>query len=185
MNAFLHRGFRVTRYTLYKKTSFTPFDLLWSFIGSFIGIASVSLINQFAFTGTDLVLLIGSFGASAVLIYGVPESPLAQPRNVIGGHIVSAFIGVCMYQLFGSFPWLASSLAVSCSIIMMQITRTIHPPGGATALIATIGSEEIKIMGFKYVLFPVATGITLLVVIAIASNYFSGYRQYPVKNFQN
>lgn len=184
MNEFLTRGYRITRYTLYKKTSFSINDLIWSFIGSFCGISLISVINLHMITQSDIALLIGSFGASAVLIYGVPESPLAQPRNVFGGHVISAFIGVTMYTLFHSTPWLASALAVSCAILAMQLTQTIHPPGGATALIATIGSEKIKLLGYKFVLYPVAAGVALLLVVAFFINAASGYRKYPVKNFK-
>ncbi len=184
MNELFTRGYRITRYTLYKITSFSISDLIWSFIGSFCGISLVSVINLHMITLSDIALLIGSFGATAVLIYGVPESPLAQPRNVFGGHVISAIIGVTMYKFFYTTPWLASALAVSCAIFAMQLTRTIHPPGGATALIATIGSEKIKLLGYKFVLYPVAAGVVLLLIVAFFINVASRYRKYPVKNFK-
>ena len=74
-------------------------EILVSWIGSFGGISCVALLNYFMFKGTDLVMIIGSFGASAVLIYGAIRSPLAQPRNLIGGHVFSAIIGVAAYNL--------------------------------------------------------------------------------------
>lgn len=77
-------------------------EIIWSWIGAFWGIASVAFINYNMFQGTDLVMIIGSFGASAVLIYGAIRSPLAQPRNLIGGHVISAIIGVTMYKLLNS-----------------------------------------------------------------------------------
>ena len=88
-------------------------EILWSWIGSFLGIAAVSLIHYKILNQTDLAMIIGSFGASAVLIYGAPRSPLAQPRNLIGGHILSAIVGVTAFQLFSGEPWLAASIAVS------------------------------------------------------------------------
>lgn len=184
MNQLIHRTYRVTRYTLYKQTSFSPSDLLWSFVGSFCGISLVSIINLHMLTISDIGLLIGSFGATAVLIYGVPESPLAQPRNVFGGHVISAIMGVTMYLLFNQIPWLASSLAVSFAILAMQLTKTIHPPGGATALIATIGSDKLKLLGYKFVIYPVAVGVILLLIVALFINVVSGYRKYPIKNFK-
>ncbi len=69
-------------------------EIIWSWIGAFIGISAVGFVHYRFFEPNDFVLMIGSFGASAVLVYGAIKSPLAQPRNVIGGHILSAFIGV-------------------------------------------------------------------------------------------
>ena len=103
-------------------------------------------------------MLIGSFGASAVLVYGAIKSPLAQPRNLIGGHVLSAIIGVTFYMLLHDQQWLASSLAVATAIAVMHATKTLHPPGGATALIAVIGSPQIHSLGYFYVLMPVGLG---------------------------
>ena len=114
-----------------------------------------------------MTLVIGSFGASAVLVYGAVNSPLAQPRNLLGGHILSAIIGVVSFKLFSSNILLCSAIAVATSILIMQITLTLHPPGGATALIAVIGSDKIHELGFWYVLVPVATGAFILLIIAV------------------
>ncbi|HSI77294.1 MAG TPA: HPP family protein, partial [Lunatimonas sp.] len=89
------------------------------------------------------IFLIGSFGATAVLVYGAIQSPLAQPRNLLGGHILSAIIGVSVYKMMPEIIWITAPLAVSLSILTMQYTRTLHPPGGATALIAVVGTEKI------------------------------------------
>lgn len=106
------------------------FEVLWSWLGSFLGISAVALTHYKILDQTDLILIIGSFGASAVLIYGAIRSPLAQPRNLLGGHILSAVIGVTAYQLLGGMPWLAAAVAVSTSIAVMHLTKTLHPPGG-------------------------------------------------------
>ena len=85
-----------------------------------------------------MFLLIGSFAATAVLVYGAPEAPLSQPRNVIGGHGLCAFVGVCVYKLSIAWSfgfWLSAPLSVSISIMAMHLTKTLHPPGGATAMI--------------------------------------------------
>lgn len=156
-------------------------QILWSWIGAFIGIASVSMITQFALEGTSLTLVIGSFGASAVLIYGAEDSPLAQPRNLIGGHILSAIVGVTAFQLLPDQLWLAGPLAVATAIALMQFTCTLHPPGGATALIAVIGGENIHQLGYTYALFPVATGALLMLLIALAVNKLAPGRTYPKK----
>ncbi len=105
-------------------------------------------VNQLYFVGTDMTLLIGSFGASAVLVFGAARSPLAQPRNLIGGHVVSAFAGVTAWTLFQQYPWLAAAFAVATAIAAMHLTRTLHPPGGATALVAVIGSDQIHDLGY-------------------------------------
>ena len=74
-------------------------EIFWSSAGAFLGIVSLTVTNYKILDGTDLVMVIGSFGASAVLVYGAAESPLAQPRNLIGGHVISAIVGVTADQL--------------------------------------------------------------------------------------
>jgi len=111
-------------------------EILWSWIGAFLGIAGVAWGSSLIFEGHDIALMIGSFGATAVLLYGAPRSPLAQPRNLLGGHILSAVIGVLCWKLMSQHLWLAESMAVATAIAVMHGTRTLHPPGGATALIA-------------------------------------------------
>ncbi len=154
-------------------------EIFWSWLGSFLGIAAVAAIHYRYFAGTDLVLIIGSFGASAVLIYGAIKSPLAQPRNLLGGHILSALIGVTMVKICGPYLWLAAALAVSISIAVMHATKTLHPPGGATALIAVISGPQIHLMGYFYVLMPVATGAALMLLVALLINNLAPHRRYP------
>ena len=127
------------------------------------------------------LFLIGSFGASAVLVYGAPQAPFSQPRNLIGGHCLSAFIGVTIFLLLGDQGILACPLAVALSIFVMQLTGTVHPPGGATALIAVIGGSGIHKLGYWYVLCPVAVGACIMVVVAMMVNNLSGEkaRKYP------
>ena len=157
----------------------SPIEVLWSWIGSFLGIAAISLFHYKILNQTDLMMIVGSFGASAVLIYGAIRSPLAQPRNLIGGHVLSAIVGVMAYQLLSQEPWLAASLAVSSSIALMHLSKTLHPPGGATALIAVIGSDEIHSLGYLYVLMPVALGAGIMLLIALLVNNIPKNRRYP------
>ncbi len=154
-------------------------DIFWSWVGAFLGIGFVSLVSRYAIAKTDLVLVIGSFGASAVLIYGAIKSPLAQPRNLIGGHVLSAIIGVTCYKLFPSQVWLASSLAVATAIALMHATKTLHPPGGATSLIAVIGSSKIHALGYLYVIVPVGIGAVMMLVVALLVNNIPKNRRYP------
>lgn len=154
-------------------------EMLWSWIGAFLGISAIAWVGNFFLVGHDLSLMIGSFGASAVLVYGAVRSPLAQPRNLVGGHVISAFVGVLCWKLFHHHPWLAEALAVATSIALMHATRTLHPPGGATALIAVIGSPEIHDLGFFYVLVPATIGPLILLAVAILVNNLPASRRYP------
>ncbi len=154
-------------------------EIIWSWVGAFLGISAVSFMHYNLITETDLVMIIGSFGASAVLIYGAVKSPLAQPRNLIGGHLVSAIIGVACYKLLGDQMWLASAVAVATAIGAMHVTKTLHPPGGATALIAVIGSNKIHALGFLYVLMPVGAGALIMLGVALLVNNIPKNRKYP------
>lgn len=156
-----------------------PAEILWSWIGSFAGIAAVGLIHFKLLDQTALMMIIGSFGASAVLIYGAIRSPLAQPRNLIGGHVLSALVGVAAFQLLGGFPWFAAAAAVSTAIALMHLTKTLHPPGGATALIAVIGGDAVHQLGYLYVLVPAGLGALILLVVALLVNNLAPNRRYP------
>lgn len=138
----------------------------------------VFFLNYNLFADTDLVFIIGSFGASAVLIYGAIKSPLAQPRNLMGGHIISAIIGVAVFKVFGGHLWLASSLAVPTAAAMHAI-KILHPPGGATALIAVFGSQKIHDLGFYYVLAPVGASALIMLIVALLVNNLCKIRKYP------
>ena len=154
-------------------------ELVWSWLGGFIGIGSCAILSARYFEPRDLTLLIGSFGASAVLAYGAIKSPLAQPRNLVGGHIVSALSGVAAYHLFGDTLWLAAAAGVSLAIVAMLATKTLHPPGGATALIAVIGGPKIHALGYLYAFVPAGAGALVLVVVALLVNNLSRNRKYP------
>lgn len=154
-------------------------EVFWSWVGGFLGIGLVAWMNQALFSGTDLTLTIGSLGASAVLVYGAVRSPLAQPRNLIGGHVISALVGVTSWQLLGGEIWLAQAVAVATAIALMHLTKTLHPPGGATALIAVIGSDEIHAIGYLYVLIPATIGPLMLLAVALVVNNIPATRRYP------
>lgn len=178
----IKRGYRKTRYILYKETLIDYKEQFWSFLGSFIGIGLIAYSQSQQFLHQDVVYLIGSFGASSVLVYGIIESPFSQPRNLIGGHLISAFIGVTVELLLPNTLFLAAPLAVSLSIVVMQITKTLHPPGGATALIAIISSEQIKDLGYWYVLSPVLSGVLILFFTALIFNNMTSVRSYPANS---
>ncbi len=156
--------------------------IAWSWLGAFVGIYLVSILNQLLFTDmSNHLFLVGSFGASAVLIYAVPQSDLSQPRNLIGGHIISALIGISLFKFLQVDITILAALAVSISIVVMHYTLTLHPPGGATALIAVIGSQEIHELGYMFVIYPIASGALILLFVALVVNNLSGNskRHYP------
>lgn len=154
-------------------------EILWSWIGAFVGISAVGIINDRVVAKTDLMMIIGSFGASAVLIYGAIKSPLAQPRNLLGGHVLSALVGVFCHQTFYPNLWLASAAAVASAIALMHATKTLHPPGGATALIAVIGGEKVHALGYLYALVPAGAGAVVMLLIALLVNNVPKDRRYP------
>ena len=159
---------------------FSVVDTLWSFGGAFLSMIVLAWLNTGVFGRAEQGLLVGSFGASAMLVFGAPHAPFAQPRNVIGGHIVSALAGVFVQQHFGADPWLASALAVALAVSAMHITATLHPPGGATSLIAVIGSQELKQFGYSYAFFPVGVSVAVMVLVGVLYNNLSRRRRYPV-----
>ena len=173
------RNYRKVKYVLYRETLINAKEHFWAFLGSFVGLGIIAYLQYGKLVESDFVFLIGSFGASCVLVYGVIESPLAQPRNLIGGHFISAIIGVTIQKLIPDILWLSAPLAVALSIILMQITKTLHPPGGATALIAVTGSTQIKTLGYLYVIFPVLLGTLILFFTALIFNNMTANRQYP------
>jgi CBS-domain-containing membrane protein len=154
-------------------------EIFWSWVGTVCGIGLLTIVGTHFFAPHDVELLIGSFGASAVLLFGAPRSPLSQPRNLIGGHIVSAAVGVVCWQLFHPWPGMAQAMAVATAVVLMHVTRTLHPPGGATALIATLGSAEIQRLGFWFVIVPTAVGTIILLAVALVVNNLPRTRRYP------
>ncbi|MCF6149186.1 MAG: HPP family protein [Candidatus Kuenenia sp.] len=141
---------------------------LW---GTIIGIG---ITAWFAFS-SKCPMLLGPFGASAVLIYGAYKAPLAQPRNVVLGHFVGACTGCVMYDLFGT-TWYSLSLGVALALVLMMVTYSVHPPAGATAYVA-IQSGGLG-TGYMYILNPVMVGVLALMIVAVVFNKL-GKRDYP------
>lgn len=182
INKRIKRTIRISKYVIYKETLVDYKEKILSFLGAFIGIGLIAFFQSRFLPNTENVFLIGSFGASSVLIYGAIQSPMAQPRNLIGGHVLCAIIGVTTYKILPDIIWLTAPFAVSCSIIIMQFTKTLHPPGGAKALIAIIGTDKIKSLGYIYVVSPVLTGAILLFIVALIFNNLTKYRRYPTNS---
>ena len=175
----IKRSIRVSRYVIYKETLVDYKEQFWSAVGAMIGIGLIAFIQSNVLGQQENVFLIGSFGASSVLVYGAIQSPLAQPRNLVGGHVISALAGVTVAKFIPDLIWLTAPLAVALSIVAMQITKTLHPPGGATALIAVTGSLKIQNLGYWYVIWPVLSGTLILLIVALVFNNLTDYRKYP------
>lgn len=147
-------------------------------LGALIGIASTALICKLVLGNhSSLPLIVAPLGAAAVLLFAVPASPLAQPWPIIGGNTISAFIGVLIAHVVKD-QVLAIALGVSLAILAMSFTRSLHPPGGATALTAIIGGPAVANAGVLFPFVPVALNCILLVGLGIVFHKVSG-RGYP------
>lgn len=154
-------------------------ERLVSVLGGFLGILFILLISWAVLGERDAAaLIVGSMGASAVLLFGVPHGPLSQPWALIGGHSVSAIIGVTVAALLPP-GFLAAALAVALAIGAMHYLRCIHPPGGATAITAVIGGPAVHALGFRFLFVPVLLNVAVILATAIAVNAFFTWRRYP------
>jgi CBS-domain-containing membrane protein len=146
--------------------------------GGLVGILTIIVISRH-FVGTDgATWLVASMGATAVLLFAVPHGPLSQPWPVLGGNVISAVIGVTCAQWIPDTLF-AAAFAVAISIGVMQYLRCVHPPGGATALAAVVGGEQIQVLGFNYVLTPVLLNVIAIIIVAVIFNYAFVWRRYP------
>lgn len=147
-------------------------------LGAGLGIAATAMITAATMAPSDATpFIVAPLGASAVLAFAVPASPLAQPRAMIGGNIISALAGVTALRLLHN-PVAAIALAVSLSIMGMYLARCLHPPGGGLAMVAVMGGPLVERAGYGFVLMPVAINSILLVIIALIFNNLAGSR-YP------
>lgn len=156
-------------------------EILWGMIGSGLALFIIGLLHRYTVAETGLPLLMFPLGASAVLVFGIPRSALAQPRNVVGGHTLSALVGITVFQLLhGAGDLVCASLAVCLAIGLMHATKTLHPPGGATAFMAAAGGPCIHAMGYWYALSPCFAGSLLMVLIALVINNLALRQHYPL-----
>ncbi|MFB2538761.1 MULTISPECIES: HPP family protein [unclassified Acinetobacter] len=141
-----------------------------AWLGAFIAIASLATVQYW----TKFPMILGSFGASCLLIFAYPFSPFAQPRNVIGGHMIASFVGLAIMALFG-VTWWSMALAVSTAIAMMLIFRVPHPPAGSNPLIIMLGGAK-----WSFLINPTFVGAVIVVLIALIYNNVGKDKQYPV-----
>ena len=145
-----------------------PLEIILSLLGTFLGITAIVILSH----KFDLSV-VASFGASAVLVFGVPDAPMAQPRNVIFGHTLSAMAGVVTVMLFG-LSWWSPAVGTALALLIMLLTKTTHPPGGATALFAVMSQVH-----FSYIFSPILAGAVILVIIGLLVNNLSPNKHYP------
>lgn len=144
-------------------------DVLWSWVGASSGIGAIAAVAVMS----KLPLLIAPFGATCVLIFAASDSPLAQPRAVVGGYVVSALVGVLALLALGSAPWVVA-VAVGTAIALMQVTRTLHAPAGAVPLLALSSGTD------SLLLIPsVLVGSCTLIGIGLLVNNLRTGRSYP------
>jgi len=151
---------------------------LISTVGGFLGIFCIFMSSQWLLDPDVAVLIVPSMGASAVLLFAAPHAPFSQPWNVICGHAVSAIIGVACWRWIPDYV-VAASASVGLSIGAMYLARCIHPPGGATALAAVIGSDKLHQLGFAYEYEPVMLNAVTILFVAIVFNGLFKWRRYP------
>jgi CBS domain-containing membrane protein len=154
-------------------------EKLISGLGALVGMLAVYGISlMICGDGPGTVLLVASMAASAVLLFAVPHGALSQPWSVIGGHLLSAFIGVSCQRLFPDYVW-TSALAVGLAVVTMHYLRCIHPPGGATALAAVIGGADVQALGYLFLLTPILVNVAAILTAAIVFNSLFSWRRYP------
>ncbi|WP_370279225.1 HPP family protein [Pontibacterium sp.] len=144
-------------------------NILLAGIGGFVAIAVLAYLAQ----NLEAVLVLGSFGASCVLVFGFPDAPFSQPRNVVAGHLLSSFVGLLFLTLCGP-TWWSVALAVGTAIALMIATRTVHPPAGSNPVIVFLTQPA-----WDFLLFPTLTGALLLVVVAALYNNLMRKTNYP------
>lgn len=144
-------------------------DVATGLIGGFLTIFTLVVLTNM----TSALWFMAPFGASCVLVFGVWNAPLSQPRNVIGGHFVSTLVGLAVYYIGGNGPW-AIGLAVGLAIAVMMLTKTTHPPAGADPLVVIMGGYS-----WSYLITPVLIGSIVIVLFALLINNVRNNREYP------
>ena len=149
-------------------------------LSAFIAIGFVGTLSSRFIEGAGLPTLVASMGASSVILFAVPNSPMAQPWSLLGGHLLSALIGVSC-ALWLPEPRLAGAIAVGLAIFVMYSTHCLHPPGGATALVPALSGPAFEELGFRFVLTPVALNVFGMLLLALLLNNAGKGRRYPIR----
>ena len=137
---------------------------------------TIGVLTVLTYKSTLGLFLAGSFGSSMVLLFGFPESPFAQPRNVFFGHFVTTLVGVIFVNLIPLPIYINIALAVGMGIFFMILLDVVHPPAGGNPVMVIIGS-----VSYHYLLFPIITGCFIIILLAIIINKFILKKNYPLK----
>jgi CBS-domain-containing membrane protein len=143
-----------------------------AFIGFLGGTITIGLLLYLSYL-TKNPWIMAPFGASCVLAFGIHDAPFSQPRNIIGGHVVTTFVGLCMYHLFGNEGWVLA-IAVGLGIGAMMLTKTTHPPAGANPLVVISSGSA-----WSFLITPVLIGATAIAIVAVLFNNLFPTRKYP------
>jgi CBS-domain-containing membrane protein len=154
--------------------AFNPKAVILAWLGGFIAIAAVALIT----TNLSYMLILGSFGASCVILFAYPDAPFAQPRNTIGGHFFSSLVGLLFVSLFGVAWWVLAA-AVATAIAVMMLTKTVHPPAGSNPVIIWLMVASHGIIGWDFLLFPTLIGALVITLVALIYNNLTREGNYP------
>jgi CBS domain-containing membrane protein len=147
-------------------------------LGAIVGILIASVVvRAFGIGAVGLPFIVAPIGASAVLVFAAPASPLAQPWPVLGGNTLSAAVGIASARVFDD-TMTAAAVAVGAAIVVMMLCGCLHPPGGACALFAAVGATAVRHQGFAFALWPVAANTAALLLVATLVNNLTG-RRYP------
>ena len=146
--------------------------------GGFLAILGIMVVSNWAVGSYAAAIIVASMGASAVLLFAVPHGTLSQPWPVLGGHIISAIIGVTCAKFINN-DVVAASLAVGLAIGAMYYLQCIHPPGGATALSAVIGGGSVHTLGYQYVITPILLNVVIILLVGVLFNSLFHWRRYP------
>lgn len=141
--------------------------LAW--LGGVLAIAAVAYLADIL----SVAFVLGSFGASCVLVFGYPDAPFSQPRNVVFGHLISSLVGLVFVHLCGPHWW-SVALAVGTAIALMMLTRTVHPPAGSNPVIVFLTQPA-----WSFLLFPTLVGALVLVAVAVVYNNATRDTRYP------
>ena len=145
-------------------------------IAGFFSAFTIGVLTVLTYKSTLGYFLAGSFGSSMVLLYGFPESPFAQPKNVFFGHLITALVGIIFVNYIPLPIYINIALAVGAGIFFMILLNIVHPPAGGNPIIVIIGS-----VSYEYLISPIIFGCILILLLAILINKFILKRNYPLK----
>lgn len=154
-------------------------EVIASIIGAFFATLCASFFSNSILEANDMPMVLASTGASAMLIFAIPHSPVSQPWPLVGGHLIAAFIGISSYYLIPNAV-VASSVAIGLTMLAMHLTDSMHPPGGATAVTAVIGGNTVHELGYYFIIVPVFFNAIILLSVAMAVGSFREKNPYVI-----